>query len=138
MDDRMVRQWIRDGWITAALLLAAFGHRIANVATVERLIRLCAEGFAHRRRSALDVQVLGERIHRIGTRLPAVACLEEAVVCHALLEAYGVESELHLGVTKPSSTVLEAHAWVTADEHVVVGDDVGLSQYTRLPLEQWP
>ena len=109
--------WSRldDGKLTLALLVAGVGHYLGTAATVEEL-----------------------HIQRVGQSVPGIDCLEEAMVCHVLLQGSGVDSELHLGVAKPASDVLESHAWVTVGDRVLVGGDEDLSYYTPLPLEQWP
>jgi transglutaminase superfamily protein len=46
-----------------------------------------------------------------------------------MLRRRGIASRLHLGVTSPK--VADAHAWVTVDEHPVVGGG-GLERYVPL------
>lgn len=128
---------LRDWWIAGALLLLSVGYRTDTISIVERILRVYVGAFASIGRSTVSARAIGQRVHRVGTCLPFVACLEEAVVCHAVLEAHGIDSRFHLGVAKPRDDVLVAHAWVTADDRVVVGDG-DLSEYTPLSLEQGP
>ena len=128
--------WSRldDARLSLALLVAGVGHYLGTAATVEELLT--------RTLPIWQVQAptdgVGKHIQRVGQSVPGVDCLEEAMVCHVLLQGSGVDSELHLGVAKPASDVLESHAWVTVGDRVLVGGDEDLSYYTPLPLEQWP
>lgn len=126
-------------FLAALLLTAALCHRLASVAVARRVCSAIAGVHARLRRSPLDPDALGRAVHATGQRLPAVACLEEAVVAHAILAAHGVDASVHLGVAKHEPDDLAAHAWVTAGDRVLVGDeDHDLAAYERLPIERWP
>ena len=128
------RRWLVDGLLALGLIVAAVGHRLVAVRTVDRWLSAYARLLAVRG----DPLHVGERIGRIGGAMPFVACLEEAVVCRAFLEANGIESTVHLGVAKPTADGLEAHVWVTVGDRAIVGGSEDLSYYTPLPLEEWP
>lgn len=130
----MVSSWLDDARLALALLLASVGHLLGTVATVRTVLVWTLLVW----RVPATTDGVGDQIQRIGRWVPGVDCLEEAVVCHVLLQDNGVDAELHLGVAKPASDVLESHAWVTVDDRVVVGGDENLSYYSPLGLEEWP
>ena len=49
-------------------------------------------------------------------------CLVRALATGIMLKRYGYPSELKIGVTKPASGRLEAHAWLESGGRVVIGD----------------
>ena len=58
-------------------------------------------------------------------------CLTQGLAAKTLLSRYGYDSKLHLGVTKEDER-LEAHAWLTHQGQVVLGDVGDLSRYRPL------
>lgn len=64
---------------------------------------------------------IGRVIARSADVLPwHPSCLRQAIAAGRELERAGIDHLIHLGVT--DATTLEAHAWVTVDGIVVVGD----------------
>lgn len=60
-------------------------------------------------------------VEAVGERAPFEAtCLMEALVCKALLDERGVETDLRVGVAKVEGT-LQAHAWLIHRDEVLVG-----------------
>ncbi len=55
-------------------------------------------------------------------------CLARALTTQLLLNRYGYRHELHIGVAKDDSQMLEAHAWIEYQGQVIVG---GLSNLNR-------
>jgi hypothetical protein len=60
-------------------------------------------------------------------------CLPKALAVLILFHRAGVPAELRLGVTREADGPVEAHAWVESDGRVVIGGDVPLETYARLP-----
>ena len=63
-------------------------------------------------------------------------CLPKALAVMVLFRRGGEEAELHLGVAR--STVdagggVQAHAWVESGGEIVIGGDVPVDEYVRLP-----
>ena len=72
-------------------------------------------------------------VQAVGRRMPSGTCLLNALVAEYLFKKNGINSRLFIGVQKKSKNRLAAHAWVTIDEQVVVGDGEDLADYTPLP-----
>jgi hypothetical protein len=58
-------------------------------------------------------------------------CLTQGLAAKTLLARYGYDSKLHLGVAK-NDEWLEAHAWLTHQGQVILGDVEDLSRYRPL------
>jgi Transglutaminase-like superfamily len=72
---------------------------------------------------AWAVQVLSQYV-------PETTCLVQALTAKRLLGNAGYSARLYIGVTKGAAERFEAHAWVEAEDQVVVGGDP--TSYTRL------
>lgn len=59
-------------------------------------------------------------------------CLTRALTARLLLEHYGYEPCLHIGVTRDINDRLKAHAWIELQGHVVIGNLTNLERYTSL------
>jgi hypothetical protein len=53
--------------------------------------------------------------------IPASSCLSKALAAQALLARHGYASQLMIGVTKDEACRLEAHAWITCQDRVLIG-----------------
>lgn len=60
-------------------------------------------------------------------------CLPKALAVLILFRRGGQDAELHLGVARETYGSVEAHAWVESGGQVVIGGDVPIETYTRLP-----
>jgi hypothetical protein len=60
--------------------------------------------------------------------VPGSTFLAQSLAAKTLLARYGYESKLHMGVAQ-NDQWLEAHAWLTHDGQVVLGDVDNLSRY---------
>jgi hypothetical protein len=69
--------------------------------------------------------------------VPQATCLPQALAAEALLTRGGLPAELQIGVKKTPSGKLAAHAWVTSDGRIVVGD-LGRELVTYTPLPTLP
>lgn len=58
-------------------------------------------------------------------------CLEQALTAQALLVRYGFKPCLTIGVTKDERLQLEAHAWVTNEDQILIGGHES-GRYTTL------
>lgn len=53
-----------------------------------------------------------------------VVCIEKGLAGQRMLRAAGINAILHYGARQiPESSKLEAHVWVTVDEHAVIGGE---------------
>jgi hypothetical protein len=60
-------------------------------------------------------------------------CLPKALAVLILFRRAGVDAELLVGVARDADGPVQAHAWVESEGQVVIGGDVPLEKYTRLP-----
>ena len=60
-------------------------------------------------------------------------CLPKALAVLILFRRAGEDAEFHLGVTRETDSPVRAHAWIESEGHVVIGGDVPIESYTRLP-----
>ena len=63
--------------------------------------------------------------------IPASSCLSKALAAQALFTRHGYASQFMIGVAKNEACRLEAHAWITCQEQIMIGGpDIG--RYTSL------
>ncbi len=60
-------------------------------------------------------------------------CLPKALAVLILFRRGGEPAELRLGVARENDGPVQAHAWVESGGQVVIGGDVPIETYTRLP-----
>lgn len=76
-------------------------------------------------RQAALVERVAFAIPRVAARLPWRAdCLVQALAASRWLDRLGIPTTLTLGVRKDMPTDFEAHAWLTANNHIVTGGDI--------------
>jgi hypothetical protein len=61
-----------------------------------------------------------------------VKCLARALTTQVLMRRQGYSSELRIGVAKNQQGVIQAHAWVVYQEHVIMGNLPDLDRYQPL------
>lgn len=54
-------------------------------------------------------------------KIPASTCLSKALAAQALLARHGHTSDLMIGVAKDGASGLEAHAWITCQDKILMG-----------------
>ena len=72
-------------------------------------------------------------ISKAATAVIQSRCLPQALAGHIIFAEYGYRTCFHIGVRKGSDK-LEAHAWLTLDEKVILGDLPDLELYEELPV----
>ena len=68
----------------------------------------------------------------VSRKIPGTKCLARALATQILLQRYGHNADLRIGVSKGMQG-LEAHAWVESQGKVVIGGLKDLGRYTTLP-----
>lgn len=76
-------------------------------------------------------EAVGWAIRRAQRLVPHSTCLVQALAAQALLCRYGVDAQLHIGVSKNEGASFMAHAWTVSGGRVVVG---GASSGAFTPL----
>lgn len=81
------------------------------------------------------LQRLRRRVTAAARYVPNGSCLPQAIAGQMLLSWRGYRSEIHLGVRAGQGGGLAAHAWLTSDDVVVVGDlGINLEDYAHLTV----
>lgn len=120
----------------AGLLITAFQVALA-VLPFRRVMRM-ASGAGRTRRtdapSQFDRDLAVWAVEAAGRRLLSRnPCLPKALAALTLFRRAGVDADLFVGVAREEEGRMRAHAWVESEGRVVVGGDVPLEAYTRLP-----
>ncbi|WP_457575803.1 lasso peptide biosynthesis B2 protein [Desulfomarina sp.] len=63
-------------------------------------------------------------------------CLPQALAGHIIFAEYGYRTCFHIGVRKGDGR-LEAHAWLTLNDKVILGDIPDLEQFEELPVSSY-
>lgn len=105
--------------LQAAILIVSV--RLAlRFLSVERL-----QALACHRAGRAGPPVISDRIvwavEAAARRIPASTCLSKALAAQALLARHGHTSELMIGVAKDEASGLEAHAWITCRDKILIG-----------------
>ena len=81
-----------------------------------------------------DVEELSYLVHALSPLVPQASCLTQALAGKALLAQYGHNVELQIGVMKDevNQTEIKAHAWLTHNNKVVLGQVPNLAAYSTL------
>ena len=65
--------------------------------------------------------------------VPKTTCLSKSLAGQHFFSRYGHATRMHIGVRKDDQNNLEAHAWLTIDDKVVVGQTDELDSYLEFP-----
>jgi Transglutaminase-like superfamily len=97
----------------------------------------CFSGIYAKKNKAYEEMTIRDIVLALGIaarRLPGnTSCLRQALLAEFFLKRLGAPCELHFGVRKLESGLLEAHAWLTHKGQVVVGGAASDSQYVEMP-----
>lgn len=78
-------------------------------------------------------------VNTVDRRFFTSTCLVNGLASQYLLTRHGFGATLQIGVRKNRQQDLEAHAWVTVDGRILIGDRQDLDSYTPLPgMEKRP
>jgi hypothetical protein len=128
----------------AGMLIAAIQTALA-VLSFRQVMRLvsrvaiprAAPAQGSRETSQFDRDLAVWAVEAAGRRLLSKnPCLPKALAVLVLFRRGGEEAELHLGVARSvedSENGVRAHAWVESKGEIVIGGDVPIEEYVRLP-----
>ncbi len=68
-----------------------------------------------------------------GNIIPFSTCLSKSLAGSVLFRSLGYQTQLNIGVAREKGFALEAHAWLTLDGIVIVGNRSDLERYRELP-----
>lgn len=84
--------------------------------------------------TGFEIDRIAFALRAMGTRVPWRAdCLVQALAGQHWLASRGVGSTIHLGV-KASEAPVDAHAWLTVGDRVILGGEV--ADYSEFPLHK--
>jgi Transglutaminase-like superfamily len=107
-------------WIMLQYLTLASVHRVVVVVSAAcRSSRPCAP---HR---------IARAIEKAARLIMRSNCLIQALAGQALLARYGYKACLTVGVARDEDLSLEAHAWVTSKDQILIGG-CDISHYTTI------
>ena len=65
---------------------------------------------------------IGQMVARVSKYTPWESkCLVQALTCRLVLRQYNIASTTYIGMAKEKNSELEAHAWVSHDEYIILG-----------------
>ena len=122
---RRVKRFLRLSRIDQTLLLqAAFSILAVRLAlrflSFERLRELVAR-WAGRATTPVTSDRIVWAVEAAARHIPASSCLSKALAAQTLLTRQGYSSQLMIGVAKDEASGLEAHAWITCQDQVLIG-----------------
>jgi hypothetical protein len=82
-------------------------------------------------KAAIQPGRLAWAVRNVAPITPKASCLTQAIAVQYLLARAGEASEIRIGVA-PDGDTFRAHAWLTWNDHVVIGGEYDLGQYTHL------
>ncbi len=124
----MARAGLLVAGLQTALSLLPFRHVMRGVYRLARpRAPLAGTSQFDRDLAVWAVEASGRRL------LSRNPCLPKALAVLILFRRGGADAELHVGVARESDGPVEAHAWVESGGEIVIGGDVAIESYTRLP-----
>ncbi len=133
-----VPRWFRHrrvgsvGALSEAALLLLFvriGLRATSYARLRAWLERMAVVMSRPRSPGADVTWA---VGAAGRRITGTTCLAEALAVYTMLRRRGHEPLLRIGVRQGDRSLLEAHAWVECDGHVVMGEVPQIDGYAIL------
>jgi len=123
---------------TVVLTVVTLGLRILPWLTLQRLLPKRASRHARfvpaQRPSA---QRIAWSIQVASGYVPRATCLPRALAAHLLLIQHAYPADLQIGVARNEDGNLEAHAWVTSESGIIIGDVQDLDHFVLLsPMER--
>lgn len=113
--------------IRLGLLLLPFKRLQDLVLRSEKLTWLAIPG------SGQTIRSIVLAVYRSGKYSPGnPLCLARALTTAVLMNIYGFPCQINIGVAKGESGKIEAHAWVTWEGKVIVGNLPDLSRYVPM------
>ena len=93
--------------------------------------------FGNVKDSSVSIDKLVWAVNRSTYYMPGNAkCLARALTTEILMNQYGYDPKLCIGVAKEPAGELKAHAWIESEGKVIMGQLKELSMFKALPLSQ--
>jgi len=75
---------------------------------------------------------LSRLVSQAASLVPGSTCLTQALAGKIIFASYGFDPQIHIGVNREEKYGLEAHAWLTLDGEVILGQVPDLSRFKPL------
>ena len=109
-------------WLIFQVAVAILVVRLSLILFPLRTVRFFALSISWRSREIPSAHCIAGAIGSVARFVPGTTCLVQALAAHALLIRHGYGPHLTIGVAKDECHQFEAHAWVTCENQVVIGD----------------
>ena len=131
---------LRDKWLMVQtiviILLVKGGLRTLRFHTFRRSLARLVNDVPRRKHP--DPEMIGKAVWAVNVctqhRLLQGACLVRALAAKLLLAMHGHETVLHIGVQLPTRGALQAHAWLTSDDEIIIS---GVPSDPYTPIWVW-
>lgn len=126
---RYLRAWLFDAKCFTVIVVMRIALSTIGYSRIsQRLARPPERSGSH-----FWAQQIARRVKRLAPLVPHASCLVQALALQYLLGKTGHASQLHIGVRKDEQGKFLAHAWVTCNAKVVLGQhNTKLSEFTRI------
>jgi hypothetical protein len=128
-DERGLRKWFLDAKCLTALIVMRLALSTIGYAAISRVLPRPPE----RGDSRFWGRQVGCRIERLAHFVPRASCLTQALALKYILGRAGHACNLQIGVRKADDGTFLAHAWVTCNDRIVLGQrGTQIDQFTRI------
>lgn len=120
-----------------ALFLVIYARFSLQIGAFKKVVRRFSGKAAEQRSDQADSVSSNQVAYLLNAAsciIPAPICLSKALAGSVLFRSCGYKTQFHIGVTRDGGSMLEAHAWLTLDGSVIVGDRADLGRYRELPF----
>lgn len=113
--------------------LVTLGLRTTSWLKIQRFLVKWATKRQHKATIEIpSTRCIAWAIRVVSRFIPKATCLPQALVAQHILIRNGYPADFKIGVAKGPNGILDAHAWVTSGNEVVIGGDVNSSRFTPL------
>jgi hypothetical protein len=131
-----IRRFLHLSWTDRLLVIEAvvwlgaitLGLRVLPLLTLQRLLLKLAE----RRPRCMTTQRITWAVRTASHYVPKAVCLPQALTAQFLLVQSGYDAELQIGAARSADGKLEAHAWVTSESGILIGNLSDLDRFVPL------
>ncbi len=113
--------WRRHSLLLTKTWIVLVGVRLTLSFGSYRAVLRRIEALERRDNPCLSIGQLADAVDLTSRYVPRASCLTQALALRYLAAREGVDCTIRIGVKKQRNGSLEAHAWVTAEETVIIG-----------------
>ncbi len=91
-------------------------------------------GAPEEKRQHVTPRTICRYLEEAGRIIPRSTCLSMALVGQVIFFRYGYVTQLHIGVRKNSPPTVKAHAWLSLNGEIILGNTPEIVKYSEFPL----